>query len=116
MLGVAVLVLIAPALAQAAPDMYCGERNVQAVDGTVRLARQWDVVFEEGFDDGLDAWRIENYEQKLSIRLDESGVTGNCVLVTNEGAEGDTAFEAGSTSRGARIARWSTSQVTRAAT
>ncbi len=94
MIGMVLLALIAaPAFAEAAPDMYCGESNVQTLDGTVQLARQWEVVFEEAFEEGRDQWKIENFESKLAIRLDEHGDTGNCVLVTNEGAKGDTAFE-----------------------
>ncbi len=93
MIGMALLALIAaPAFAEAAPDMYCGESNVQTLDGTVQLARQWEVVFEEAFEEGRDQWKIENFESKLAIRLDEHGDTGNCVLVTNEGAKGDTAL------------------------
>ncbi len=91
--GIAVLALLAPAFAQAASDMYCSERDVQAVDGAIQLARRWEVLFEEGFEHGLDRWRTENYEGKLVIGLGEQGDTGDCVLVTNQGAKGDTAFE-----------------------
>ena len=93
MVGAAGLALLAVGSVFAAPDLYCAERNVQVQDGTIQLARQWDVAFEEAFDNGLDRWQIDNYEQKLSIGLDQDDDTGDCMLVTNHGAEGDTAFE-----------------------
>ncbi len=93
MTGIATIVLVGAGLSGATADLYCGATNVEVVDGAITLARLWEAAFEEGFEDGLDGWSTQNYETKLAIGIDENGETGSCVLVTNHGAEGDTAFE-----------------------
>ncbi len=93
MTGLVIPILLLAMPGPAAPDLYCGEHNVQVLDGALRLARQWDTVYADGFEDGLAGWTVENFERKLAIGLDENGQTGQCVLVTNHGARGDTAFE-----------------------
>ncbi len=88
-----IIALLVLGCAQAQENQYCRETSVAVSDGGVVLARQWDTVFTQGFDDGLDTWTIENYEGKLSIGVDPDGKNGSCAMVTNEGVEGDTAFE-----------------------
>ena len=81
------------ALSHAAPDMYCGEENIEVANGTIQLARHWEAVFVEEFEDGLGNWNISNYEGKLEIGVSEDGATGKGLLVTNHESKGDTAFE-----------------------
>ena len=92
----ALLVVLTVALSgvlQAAPNLYCGERNAQVVDGAVHLAQQWQAAFTERFEDDTVPWTVKNYEAKLMIGADRDGQTGSCLSVKNLAAQGDTAFE-----------------------
>ncbi|MBI2298055.1 MAG: hypothetical protein HYU66_03735 [Armatimonadetes bacterium] len=80
--------VVAVALA-AEPGWYCAASKVEAIDGAVRLARQWRQVFGEGFDAEPAAWAIENYQNKLQIARSPEGA----LVAANRGATGDTAFE-----------------------
>ncbi|HJN15190.1 MAG TPA: hypothetical protein QGH10_06865, partial [Armatimonadota bacterium] len=90
-LSTALLIAICPA--QAAPDLYCGAENIIAAEGAIHLARRWESAFVEDFDEGLDRWEITNYEDKLAFESTDGDDGGQAALVTNHGAEGDTAFE-----------------------
>ncbi len=80
----------------AAPDAYCRGKHVEVADGAIRLASHWNPVFTEAFDRDLSGWKIEDYESKLTIGVAPNGATGSCLLVTNQGKTGDTAFEVAS--------------------
>lgn len=99
MLLMTILAVCLSMVAHAAPFLYCSEQNIEVADGAIRLERQWDVVFADRFDDGIGAWAVDNYKNKLAIGPDPAGRTGACLLVTNHGAKGDTAFEVRSAPR-----------------
>ena len=90
------LVLALGTACRAAPDAFCRGEHVQVAGGTIRLASHWTPVLAEGFDRDLSGWKIENYENKLTLSVAPNGTTGSCLLVTNEGQTGDTAFEVAS--------------------
>ena len=92
-----ILVLAAGVLlaggAQAEPGLLCKAQGVQAVGGTLQLARQWQTAFRETFADGLGAWQVQNFEGRLTVALDDQGEEGPALRVANRGQQGDTAFE-----------------------
>lgn len=93
-----VLAMFLAAVVQAQPvtDQYCGEQNLQVSQGRVELSRKWEPRFSEGFEQGMERWRTENYENKLTLGVAEGGRTGQCLRISNKGATGDTAFEVAS--------------------
>ena len=93
MLKIVVALLVMPFLAPAYGDVYTAGQNVAVVEGALELSRQWDTLLQEDFDGGLERWAIDNFEDRLTIGLGDDGQTGQCLLITNEGQEGDTAFE-----------------------
>ena len=97
--NIIIVVLALVGLVHAGGHAYHREENVRAVSGEIRLARRWDRAFAEDFEQGLGAWQVQNYEEKLAVGAGEGrGEEGSCVSVTNHGAEGDTAFEVASPS------------------
>ena len=54
-----ILAVFLSMVAHAAPFMYCSEQNIEVADGAIRLARQWDAVFADRFDDGIGAWAVD---------------------------------------------------------
>ncbi|OGV79964.1 MAG: hypothetical protein A3K19_11420 [Lentisphaerae bacterium RIFOXYB12_FULL_65_16] len=97
LLPVVVLALAPAALAAPGPSRYCAQTNVEAVDGAIRLAQCWAPVLQERFDQGLGAWKVENFENKLIVEVvDASPDAGKCLRVSNKASDGDTAFEVAS--------------------
>ncbi len=80
-----------------AGDQFCAARGVTVEDGAIRLARQWQTLFREGFESAAGeappGWAISNFEGRLAITVDAAGETGNGLVVANRGTKGDTAFE-----------------------
>lgn len=65
-------------------SQFTSGQDIETVEGQVRLSRE-RVVFEEGFEGGLEAWEITNFEDAHS---------GNqSLLITRSGERVDTAFE-----------------------
>ena len=89
-------VSLATGLLQVRAHLYLTGENVQTVAGEIRLATRWNEAFAEDFEQGAEAWRIENYENKLVIGPGEGRGGGSCLSVANQGVEGDTAFEVAS--------------------
>ena len=59
--------------AAADPALLCRGDRVVIADGALQLARQWQVVFAETFDQGAGSWRVSNFEDKLTIAADDRG-------------------------------------------
>ena len=89
-------VLLLARFVHAAGHMYDSGENVRTVSGEILLATRWNQAFAEDFEQGIGAWRIENYEKKLVVGTGEGSGRGSCLSVTNHGSEGDTAFEVAS--------------------
>jgi hypothetical protein len=88
----AIALLSLSACALAAPALYCTGTDVATVEGRVQLAPQWAEVFRSAFSSGMEGWEFDSYEAKLTAEGDEDE-QGPYLLVGNEGAQGDTAFE-----------------------
>lgn len=78
--------------------LYCSGCNVETAPSggrAVGLARTWTTVFQDRFDQGLDAWRVTNYRNALEItaRTAEPPTAGKVLFIARPGEECDTAFE-----------------------
>lgn len=96
--SIALLALIA---APACAVEYTSSRGIE--DGaSLRLARQWAPLLTEGFDAGAGAWKVENFEGRLSIgglppQPPNAGGAGphsgkGCLAIAGKAEKGDTAW------------------------
>jgi hypothetical protein len=90
------VVAAATTIASAAPDRYCEEKNIQMVDGSIQLARCWNRLFSDDFENGLKGWKIENLGKKLAVEISSDNPAQKFLFITNRSAAGDTAIEAAS--------------------
>ena len=87
--SLALLLLVAPA--QAAPYV-----SASGIEGgkSLRLARQWEPLFTEGFENGAGAFQVTNFEKNLTLGPGRDPHSGaGCLAITRPEAAGDTAWE-----------------------
>lgn len=73
---------------------YLSGTHVEAVKGTLELARHWDVVLDQSFESDLAPWQTENYENNINLErsTDQPHSGAQCLVLTHRQGT-DTAWE-----------------------